>query len=104
MKSNLVGQYHLIVSLIPPGRLRLSVVGRCLELNAVGLFGELLYCPSHQLTSEANRRWSPRGVAESSRSGVICCRGAWVWILRLTPKSMFTWVCGHADKQPLHRV
>ena len=56
---------------------RLSVVGRCLDFKAVGLFGELQNCPGHQLTSEAHRRWSHRGTAKSRRSGVICCRGAW---------------------------
>ena len=83
---------------------RLSVVGRCLDFKAVGLFGELLYCPGHQLTSEAHRRWSHRGTAKSHRSGAICCRCACSWVRPLVPKSMFIRAGGHADKQPLDRV
>ena len=42
----------------------LLVVGRCLDFKAVGLFGELLHCPGHQMTSEAHRRWSNRGSGQ----------------------------------------
>ena len=83
---------------------RLSVVGRCLDFKAVGMFGELLYCQGHQLTSEAHSRWSHRGIAKSHRSGVICCRCACFWVRPLVPKSMFIRAGGHADKQPLDRV
>ena len=83
---------------------RLSVVGRCLDFKAVGLFGELLYCPGHQLTSEAHRRWSHRGTAKSHRSGAICCRCACSWVRPRVPKSMFIRAGGHADKQPLDRI
>ena len=49
---------------------RLSLVGRCLDFKAVGLFGELLYCPGHQVTSEAHRRWVT-GVAGELQNPIV---------------------------------
>lgn len=41
------------------------------------MLGELLYYPGQQMACEAHRRRSHWGAAESTRSGVMYCCGAW---------------------------
>ena len=81
---------------------RLSVVGRCSVLEAVGAVRRVAIL-SGPLESTAHSRRSHRGhraAGKSHRSGVICCRLlVWFWVHPFTPIGVYQGG-GHADKQP----